>query len=436
MRAGGQVVEHEHHLVGEHRRERLHAVHRNTVRDLVEHVEELGMQPRQLAGPGPDLRGEQQFTARRCEQPAPAVLAVGRIGQRPLVGYRERPDVLDLVTEELHPQRMLLGRREDVEDATAHRDLATPLHQVHPVVGDADKPVHDFVEVGAVTDAQPHRFEIAEAGDLGLEDGPHRRHHNRQRRLARAVGVGEPAQHGEAESDRVGSWGQPFVRQGLPAREHRDRLRIDQARQRRGKIVSFPSGGGDGQYRPPGPDRERGGGERSQRSRSRQVQPGFTDCGDRACQGRIRTWGGGKGVQQRGEGHKSVRTSREQRTLQTDGKVQMDTQCHELGRSSRTGPFPTGQRPTHTTAFPLFYAPGNRHTQEVALTATQPSLTAKRARVAAGPDSSLPPGVPPGRPRGRGSASATADALPETFVLAGSQRLTVGLIRADRTSPT
>ncbi len=93
VRAGGQLVEHQHHLVAEHRRERLHAVHRDAVRDPVEHVEQFGMRLCQLPGPSPDRWGEQQLTARRREQLAPsvpsvpAVLVVGRAGQRPLVGH-------------------------------------------------------------------------------------------------------------------------------------------------------------------------------------------------------------------------------------------------------------------------------------------------------------------------------------------------------------
>ncbi len=263
---------------------------------------------------------------------------------------------------------MLLGRWENVEDAAAHRDLAAPLHQVDPVVGDPDEPVHDLAQVGAVTDGQRHRFKVAEAGDLGLQDGPHRRHHNRQRRPAGAVGVGQPSQHGEAQPDGVGPRGQPFVRQGLPAREHRDRVGIDQARQRRGEIVGLPPGGGDGQHRPAAPDRERGGGERAQRRRGRQVQPGLTDRGDRACQGRIRTRGGGEGIQQRGEGHRSVRTSREQRTLQTNDKLQTGHSVTERvtagvpGCSPRDGARPTSHptytSPAYTTAFSVILRAG------------------------------------------------------------------------------
>ena len=49
-------------------------------------------------------------------------------------------DLLDLVAPELDPQRVLLGRREDVEDAAAHRELAAPLDQVDPGVAELDEP--------------------------------------------------------------------------------------------------------------------------------------------------------------------------------------------------------------------------------------------------------------------------------------------------------
>ena len=79
----------------------------------------------ELGGAGAHVVGQQQLAARRRPQPR-----LG--GDGALVGDGERPDLLDLVTPELHPQRVLLGRREDVDDAAADGELAATLDQVDP----------------------------------------------------------------------------------------------------------------------------------------------------------------------------------------------------------------------------------------------------------------------------------------------------------------
>ncbi len=70
--------------------------------------------------------------------------------QRALVGHLEPADLLDRVAPELQPQRVLLGRREHVEQPAAHRDLAPLLHHVDPVVAVVDEVGDDPVEVGVV----------------------------------------------------------------------------------------------------------------------------------------------------------------------------------------------------------------------------------------------------------------------------------------------
>ena len=84
----------------------------------------------------PHIVGEQQFTARDREQRVDVDL-----GNRALVGNREHPHLGDLVTPELDPDRMLGGRRENVEDAAAHGELAAPADHVDPGVGQLDEPV-------------------------------------------------------------------------------------------------------------------------------------------------------------------------------------------------------------------------------------------------------------------------------------------------------
>ncbi len=237
---------------------------------------------------------------------------------------------------------MFLCGRENVEDAATDRDFATPLHQIDPVVGDPDQLFHHAARVSAVTDPQRHRFQVAEPGDLRLQNGTDRRDHDRQRRQAGAVRVRQAAQHGKPEPDRIGPRGQPFVRQGLPAGEDRDRGRVDHARQRGGKILRFPVGRGQRQHRPAAPGGERGGGERPQGGRSRQVKPEVTDRGKRSGQGRISTRTAGQDVQQRGEGHRCVPS------LSKNGAIYGRTRRREPGRRRRTGDLPQTPRDAGT----------------------------------------------------------------------------------------
>ena len=97
----------------------------------------------QLGGPGPDLVGEQQLAAGRRPQVVDGV-------ERALVGHGEATDLLDGVAPELHPQRMLLGGRKDVDDAAAHRELAAPLDQVDAHVGGRGQVANQLLEAVVV----------------------------------------------------------------------------------------------------------------------------------------------------------------------------------------------------------------------------------------------------------------------------------------------
>ena len=97
----------------------------------------------ELGGAPAYVVGEQQLAARR--RPEPLDLLEGA-----LVGDREGADLLDVVAPELHPQRVLLGGREDVDDAAADGELAALLDQVDAGVRRVRQPAHDVVEVGGV----------------------------------------------------------------------------------------------------------------------------------------------------------------------------------------------------------------------------------------------------------------------------------------------
>ena len=60
---------------------------------------------------------------------------MGDLLEGALVGDGEAADLVDLVAEELDAQRVVLGRREHVDDAAAYGELAASLDQVDPRVG-------------------------------------------------------------------------------------------------------------------------------------------------------------------------------------------------------------------------------------------------------------------------------------------------------------
>ena len=54
--------------------------------------------------------------------------------ERALRERRERPDLLDVVSEELHAQRLAAGAREDVDETAAHCDLPALFHPLDAFV--------------------------------------------------------------------------------------------------------------------------------------------------------------------------------------------------------------------------------------------------------------------------------------------------------------
>lgn len=217
----------------------------------------------QGARPLPDLVVQQQLAAGRREQ---AVL--GRL-KGALVGHLEPADLLDRVAPELQPQRMLLGRREHVEQPAAHGHLAALLHHVHAVVTVGDQVGDDLVEVGVVTGAQPDGLKVAEALHDRLQQCPDRRHDHAERPGGGVAldRVGQPAQHRQPLPDGVGARREPLVRQRLPGREHRHGAGLDEAGQRGGEVFRLTPGRGDGQHGALVVPGQRGHAERAQRGR-------------------------------------------------------------------------------------------------------------------------------------------------------------------------
>jgi hypothetical protein len=150
---------------------------------------------------------------------------------------------------------VLLGGREDVEDAAADGELAALLDQLDARVGDVDQPAHDVVEpaVDVLALAQLHRLEVAEARHLRLQHAAHGGDDDVERAGGGVVvaRVRQPAQHRQPAPDRVGARAEPLVGQRLPARVDRDAGGVEQAAQRADQVLGLAPGGGDGEHRAP-----------------------------------------------------------------------------------------------------------------------------------------------------------------------------------------
>ncbi len=230
-RSGGQHVEEQFHVVDEDRREGLHALDGDALGDLAQQFAQLRVLFGEGRRSGAYVGGEQQLPAGRRPQ---AVL--GDL-QGPLVGDLEVADLLDVVAPELDPERVLLGRREDVEDAAADRELAALLDEFDAGVRGRGERLDRLVQIGAPPGAQRDGLQVAEPLHLRLQHRADGRDHHGHRAGLRVVGagVGEAAQHGEAPAHGVGARGEPLVRQRLPRRVLDDAVRRQQRAQRRGR---------------------------------------------------------------------------------------------------------------------------------------------------------------------------------------------------------
>ena len=76
------------------------------------------------------------------------------VAERALGEGREPAQRLDLVAEQVDPDRAVLGRREQVEQAAADRELAAVLDLVDALVAGRDEVERGLVEVDQLADAQ------------------------------------------------------------------------------------------------------------------------------------------------------------------------------------------------------------------------------------------------------------------------------------------
>ena len=127
-------------------------------------------------------------------------LDLGRLAERALGERREPAQRLDLDVEHVDAHGAVLGRRVDVEQAAAGRELAAVVDLVDALVARRDEVAHAVVEVEQVADAQREGVRAqARVGDLlGERDGGH----DDDRRRG-AAGFQERVQRRDAQADEM-----------------------------------------------------------------------------------------------------------------------------------------------------------------------------------------------------------------------------------------
>ncbi|CAM5230959.1 hypothetical protein SALBM217S_03461 [Streptomyces griseoloalbus] len=193
--------------------------------------------------------------------------------QGPLVGDLEVADLLDVVTPELDAEGVLLGGREDVQDAAAYGELAALLDQLHARVRGGGEGLDDLVEVRALTGPQGDRLQVAQPLDLRLEHGAHGRDDDGDRAGPGVVGagVGQAPQHGEAAAHGVAAGAEPLVRQRLPRRVLHDPLGREEGAQGGRQVLRLASRRRHGEHGAAGVTGQGGDGEGAGRGRADEV---------------------------------------------------------------------------------------------------------------------------------------------------------------------
>ncbi len=121
-----------------------------------------------------------------------------RIAQRALREGREPAHRLDLVAEQLHPDRALLGRRVRVEDVAADRELAALLDLLDALVARLGQQRGNVREVNRLAQVQRQ----AVRPQLGIRDGLRQRHGAGDHDRRRAAG-GERRDRGHPQPGQV-----------------------------------------------------------------------------------------------------------------------------------------------------------------------------------------------------------------------------------------
>ena len=188
---------------------------------------------------------------------------------------------------------MIRDRREDIEDAPAHRELATAGHHVDAVVREFDEPLRDVREiVPALADSEMHLDRIGQACRQRLQRAANgcRDHERALTRPAR-----DAPEHVEAVADGLGARAETLVRKRLPRREVHDLGSGEERLERGAERFGAAPGGCDDEQRSAATG---GAAPLDQRGEERGVEPlderevGVDGCRGRGIPERVRLFEG------------------------------------------------------------------------------------------------------------------------------------------------
>ncbi len=257
--------------------------------------------------------------------------------QRPLIGDRERADLVDFVAEELDAVRVIRDRREDVQDAAAQCELASSRDHVDAVIGELDEPGGDLGEVMAPpADREVHLDRVGQAGGEWLQRAAHR---GGDHERALAVPSCDAPEDVEAVPDGFRARAQTLVRQGLPGGEVHHLCARNERFQRGTERLGAATGGSDHEQRsrPPG-----GATPFQQRSQQRSAQAlderevGVDGRDGRGIPERVRLF---EGANDPGNCHRtSLRATEDTRTASPAAGAPMTHRMSAVSDSGETTP--------------------------------------------------------------------------------------------------
>ena len=156
------------------------------------------------------------------------------VRERALRRRIERPHGLQLVAEEVEPERLVGGRREDVDDAAAHGVLARFHDGFGAAIAGVVEGTDEVARIDPPAGLDRHRrccelgrcrHALERAGDGGEYDAP-----------ALSAVLGKPPQAFQAAADDAGIRRYPIVRQAVPGGKFERGHVGREKRQRRGRL--------------------------------------------------------------------------------------------------------------------------------------------------------------------------------------------------------
>ncbi len=167
-----------------------------------------------------------------------------RVAERALGEDREPPQRLDLVAEQLDPHGALLGRRIDVEDVAADRELAALLDLVRPLVAGVRQQLGHVFQIDRLALMEDEAVGPELGIGNGLRQGDRARDDHRGPRSGR-----QSIESSDSETGQMGRWLHVRVVGGPARRVEVNRAGRQKGMKIRGEVASRPVVRGDDQDR-------------------------------------------------------------------------------------------------------------------------------------------------------------------------------------------